>query len=278
MSTYVIGDIQGCYDELLKLLKLIDFDSARDKLLFAGDLVNRGPKSLEVLRYVKSLGPAADSVLGNHDLHLLALSQNNRSHASGHSLDAILDAPDRDELLDWLRHRPLLIHDKKLKATVIHAGLPPQWTLKDARRHARELEAILQGKQFHDFFEQMYGNKPKKWKKKHAGMKRLRFITNCFTRLRYCTAKGKLGLRQKGAPGSQNAKYFPWFDISGRKTRHDRIFFGHWSTLGLMMRNNAWSLDTGCLWGGQLTAIRLNDLHTFQVPCQAAQNPHKSTK
>lgn len=276
MSTYAIGDIQGCYDELRRLLDHLNFDPASDTLLFAGDLVNRGPKSLEVLRFVKSLGNAANSVLGNHDLHLLAVSQNNHSHASGKSLDAIFEAQDKTELLDWLRHRPLLIHDEQLECTVIHAGLPPQWTLNDARLHAKELEATLQGESFSNFCAQMYGNKPKKWNQELEGIDRLRFITNCFTRLRYCTKKGKLGLKDKGPPGTQKAKFHPWFDIENRKTRHDKIFFGHWSTLGLLNRNNAWALDTGCLWGGQLTAIRLEDLHIFQVTCEAAQTPRRS--
>ena len=274
MSTYAIGDIQGCYDELRRLLEHIDFDPGKDKLLFAGDLVNRGPKSLEVLRFVKSLGDAADSVLGNHDLHLLAVSQDNNSHISGNSLDAVFAAPDKDELLDWLRHRPLLIHDEQLECTVIHAGLPPQWSLNDARQHAHELETTLQGDQFHGFCQQMYGNQPKKWKDQLEGIERLRFITNCFTRLRFCTKKGKLGLSQKGPPGTQKTKYQPWFDVKKRKTRQDKIFFGHWSTLGFIHRHNAWSLDTGCLWGGQLTALRLDDLKAFQVPCKAAKKPH----
>ena len=275
MSTYAIGDIQGCHDELQRLLDQLKFDPASDKLLFAGDLVNRGPKSLEVLRFVKSLGKAADSVLGNHDLHLLAVSQDNHSHASGNSLDPIFEADDQDELLEWLRHRPLLIHDRQLECTVIHAGLPPQWTLNDAMTHARELEAVLQSDDFTAYFTRMYGNKPKKWKDNLKGIERLRFITNCFTRLRYCTKKGKLGLKEKGPPGTQKENLYPWFDIEGRKTRRDRIFFGHWSTLGLLNRNNAWALDTGCLWGGHLTAIRLDDLQVFQVPCEAAQDPYR---
>lgn len=275
MSTYAIGDIQGCYDELRRLLDKIDFNPGDDRLLFAGDLVNRGPLSLETLRFVMSLGESADSVLGNHDMHLLALWQGNDSHASGNSLDAILKAPDREELLQWLRHRPFLIHDEALESTVIHAGLPPQWTLADARHYAHELEAAIQGEQFNTYCQDMYGNKPKKWKDRLEGMDRLRFITNCFTRLRYCTVKGKLGLKEKGPPGTQKAKYFPWFDVPGRKTSSEKLFFGHWSTLGLINRHNAWALDTGCLWGGHLTAIRLDDLQALQIPCEAAQDPRK---
>lgn len=273
MSTYAIGDIQGCYDELRQLFELIEFNPKKDKALFAGDLVNRGPKSLEVLRFVKSLGDAAESVLGNHDLHLLALSQNNLSHAKGNTLDALLAAPDRDELLTWLRQRPLLVHDKKLNLTLIHAGLPPQWTLSQAIKHAKELEKALRGNQFSAYFEEMYGNEPKIWNKKLEGMDRLRFITNCFTRLRYCTKKGDLALKEKGSPEKQNKKFIPWFEMPDRKTQNDTILFGHWSTLGLSNRNNTWSLDTGCLWGGQLTALRLEDFKAFQINCKASQDP-----
>lgn len=273
MSTYAIGDIQGCYDALSRLLDLLKFDPASDRLWFAGDLVNRGPQSLEVLRLVKSLGTSANSVLGNHDLHLLAIWQGNQSHASGNSLDPVMAAADREELMQWLRHRPLLMHDSELDCTVIHAGLPPQWSLEDAREHARELETLLQGDGFHDYCQVMYGNEPKRWSDSLQGIERQRFITNCFTRLRFCKTNGKLGLKQKGPPGTQKAKYLPWFDVPGRNSADARIFFGHWSTLGLLHRNNAWSLDTGCLWGGQLTAIRLEDLQLFQLPCEAYVKP-----
>lgn len=273
MSTYAIGDIQGCFTELQQLIELIQFDSASDKLVFAGDLVNRGPHSLETLRFVKQLGNAADTVLGNHDLHLLALSQGNASHASGGYLEPIMKADDSDELLEWLRHRPMLIHIPELSSTVIHAGLPPQWTLDEAQIHARELESVLQGPGFHEFCQQMYGNEPNKWSEDLTGMDRLRFITNCFTRMRYCSKSGKLNFKEKGPPGSQKDTLLPWFDIKERQTGSDKIFFGHWSTLGLVNRNNAWSLDTGCLWGSQLTAIRLDDLEVFQVECQQNQKP-----
>ncbi len=277
MSTFVIGDIQGCFSELELLLESMNFDRATDKLIFAGDLVNRGPDSLATLRFVKNLGDTADAVLGNHDLHLLAIWQGNNSHASGNDLDPILQAPDRDELLDWLRYRPLLIHLPQFESTIIHAGLPPQWTLEDAMTHANEVENILRGDRFADFFLNMYGNKPKKWKARLEGFDRLRFITNCFTRMRYCTAEGKLNLKDKWAPGTQKSGSLPWFDVPGRKTRENKIFFGHWSTLGLLNSNNAWSLDTGCLWGGQLTAIRLEDLKFYQVECEASQNPKRFT-
>jgi len=275
MSTYVIGDIQGCYDELWQLLDQLDFNSDNDRVIFAGDLVNRGPKSLEVLRFVKNLGKAADAVLGNHDLHLLAIKHGNLSHAKGTSLDAILSAPDRIDLLDWLQHRPMMIYLEDLQTSVIHAGLPPQWTLKEALTHAAELEQTIQSDKADRFFKKMYGNEPLKWDDELQGIKRLRFITNCFSRLRYCTAKGKLGLEEKGTPGSQNKSLMPWFDVPGRKTADDRILFGHWSTLGLVDRHTACCLDTGCLWGGFLTAMRVEDSKVFQLDCKGELKPGK---
>ena len=257
MAIYAIGDVQGCYDELMSLLKKIDFNADSDRLWFAGDLVNRGPNSLEVLRFVKSLGDRAVTVLGNHDLHLLALSQGNSSHYKHGTLDAVLEAPDRHELLDWLRHRPVMYHHEKRGYSLIHAGLPPQWDLATARACAHELEETLRGPDFHRFCQAMYGNQPDLWHEELAGMDRLRFITNAFTRLRYCTPDGRLSMRDKGAPGSQSKGALPWYEIPGRATRNDRILFGHWSTLGYRQTGNVWCLDSGCLWGGALTALRL---------------------
>lgn len=273
MATYVLGDIQGCFDELLRLLDEINFDSGSDRLLFAGDLVNRGPKSLETLRFVRGLGDAADSVLGNHDLHLLALYHGNDSHASGNSLDSILQAEDRDELLAWLQQRPLLMEHAETGSWVLHAGLPPQWTPDQAKSLAREAEAMLRSDKAGEFFQQMYGNKPKRWKDDLQGMDRLRFIINCFTRLRYCSMDGRLSLKDKGAPGTQRDNTYPWFEIQTRQTRGQRICIGHWSTLGLLHREQVWALDTGCLWGGKLTALRLEDEKVFQVPCKAVLKP-----
>lgn len=257
MAIYAIGDIQGCYDELRRLLDLIAFDPAKDKLWLAGDIVNRGPKSLQVVRFVKSLGSRAVTVLGNHDLHLLALSQGNRSHYKHGTLDAILKAPDHVELIDWMRHRPVMYHHQKRGYSMIHAGLPPQWDLPTALKCARELEETLQGSGFHQFCQVMYGNQPDFWSENLDGMDRLRFITNCFTRLRFCTPRGKLAMREKGAPGSQNPTVVPWFKAQSRASQNDRIIFGHWSTLGYYAEDNVWSLDTGCLWGGRLTALKL---------------------
>ncbi len=275
MAVYAIGDIQGCYDELQALLGQLQFDPANDRLWFVGDLVNRGPQSLNTLRFVASLGDRAITVLGNHDLHLLALAAGNERFRDSDDLNQVLDAPDRDELIHWLRHRPLMHHDKQLNFTMIHAGLPPQWDLKTAQACAREVEAVLREPDCQDFFDRMYGNKPNRWDPELTGMGRLRFITNCFTRLRFVTKKGKLKLKLKGSPLGQKKKYIPWFAHPQRLTRNDRILFGHWSTLGYQHVQNTWALDTGCLWGGALTALRIDqDLPSpIQHQCQRRQDP-----
>ncbi len=257
MAVYAIGDIQGCYEELRRLLDLIDFDPTQDKLWFAGDLINRGPHSLQVLRFVKSLGDRAVSVLGNHDLHLLALSEGNLSHSQAGELHEILEAPDRDELIDWLRHCPVMHHSHKRGFSLIHAGLPPQWDLTQAKACARELESTLRGPGFHDFCQDMYGNQPDQWDESLQGMDRLRYITNCFTRLRYCMPDGRLHMQDKGPPEQHLQGALPWYLAPHRKTRHERILFGHWSTLGYRNIDRVWSLDSGCLWGGRLTALRI---------------------
>jgi bis(5'-nucleosyl)-tetraphosphatase (symmetrical) len=278
MAIYAIGDVQGCYDELMALLKMIDFNADNDRLWFAGDLINRGPNSLEVLRFVKSLGDRAVTVLGNHDLHLLALSQGNRSHYKHGTLDEVMNAPDRNELIEWLRHRPVMYHHEKRGYSLIHAGLPPQWDLAAARTCAQELEASLRGPGFHDFCQQMYGNQPDLWRDDLSGIDRLRFITNAFTRLRYCTPDGRLSMHDKGAPGSQPDGALPWYRMPGRATRNDRILFGHWSTLGYCQAGNVWCLDSGCLWGGKLTALRLRKTRkpiALQFDCPGALKPGK---
>jgi len=273
VACYAIGDIQGCYDELRALLERIGFDRQRDRLWFTGDLVNRGPKSLETLRFVKGLGDAALTVLGNHDLHLLAAAWYPRNVRRKDTLHTILEAADRDELIDWLRCRPLLHHDEVLGFTLIHAGLPPQWDLADARARAREVEAVLCSDRIGDFLARMYGNEPDLWSDDLEGQDRLRFITNCFTRLRYCTPEGKLVLGPKGAPGSQPAGALPWFEIEHRRSRDLNIAFGHWSTLGPRNDPGIFPLDTGCLWGGQLTALRLDDRQWFCIDCPGAMHP-----
>jgi bis(5'-nucleosyl)-tetraphosphatase (symmetrical) len=275
MAVYALGDIQGCYDELRSLLELLHFDPAQDRLWFVGDLVNRGPKSLETLRFVKGLGEAAVSVLGNHDLHLLALAAGNHKHRDASSLDPVLDAPDRDELLHWLRHRPLLHRDPQLGYTMLHAGLPPEWDLDTATTCARELEQALQGDDHLAYFLDMYGNQPSRWGPSLAGQDRLRFITNCFTRLRYLTADGSLALKEKGPPGSQQQGHLPWFEHPARRSRGERILCGHWSTLGYLAQDDVWALDTGCLWGGSLTALRIDREEPVPVhmPCRGQQDP-----
>lgn len=257
MATYAIGDIQGCYESLLRLLDRIGFDPIRDRLWFVGDLVNRGPDSLATLRFVKGLGESALTVLGNHDLHLLALAVGNSKQKEKSNLDPVLQAPDRDELLDWLRHRPLMHLDQHKDFALIHAGLPPQWDLDTALSCAREVAAVLQGPDYADYLQAMYGDAPARWSAALSGMERLRFITNCFTRLRYCDAAGTLVLKDKAAPGSQAAGGLPWFAVPGRATQDVRIIFGHWSTLGYSVAFNTWALDTGCVWQGRLTAVRV---------------------
>ncbi|HKK06005.1 MAG TPA: symmetrical bis(5'-nucleosyl)-tetraphosphatase [Gammaproteobacteria bacterium] len=277
MSTYVIGDVQGCFDELQRLLDSLHFDPSRDRIWFTGDLVNRGPKSLQALRLARELD--AVSVLGNHDLHLLAVSEGIDDHqGDSDTLGPILAAHDRDELLTWLRRRPLLHHDAELGFVMIHAGLPPQWDLASAKTCAAEVEAVLRGPDYREFFANMYGNEPDRWpgpgEPPLTGMDRLRFIVNCFTRLRYCSPDGHLALKAKGAPGTQPEGTIPWFEIPERASRDTNIVFGHWSTLGYYAANGIWALDTGCLWGGQLTALRLGpDPVALSVDCPEARRP-----
>ncbi len=257
MATYAIGDIQGCYDELRRLLERIRFDPARDRLWLVGDLVNRGPRSVDVLRFVKGLGERAISVLGNHDLHLLAVASGLTPNTPEESLEDVLAARDRDEILHWLRHRPLMHRDRHLGYSLLHAGLPPQWDIPSALERAAEVEAVLRGPDYPSFLAAMYGNRPRRWSDDLVGLDRLRFITNCFTRLRYCDRLGNLSLKDKGAPGSQQPPFMPWFEVPGRASAAERIIFGHWSTLGYLHVGNVWALDSGCLWGGSLTALRL---------------------
>lgn len=275
MATYAIGDIQGCFDELQKLLAQLNFDQANDQLWFCGDLVNRGPKSLETLRFVKGLGDAAVTVLGNHELHMLAKAEGVGKQLKQDTLGEILKAPDCEELMFWLRHRPLLHHDSELGYTMVHAGLPPQWDLLTAQACARELEAKLRAVDFHEFIRVMYGNQPNQWSDELAGVDRWRFITNVFTRLRFCYPDGRLDLKAKGEPGTQKAGALPWFNVPGRKTENERIVFGHWSTLGVGETNNTLSLDGGCLWGGQLVAVRLDqDVPAWStIDCEGACRP-----
>lgn len=274
MACYAIGDLQGCYRELKALLLELDYQPSRDLLWFTGDLVNRGPESLETLRFVAGLGDRAITVLGNHDLHLLAAAHDPRNIRRKDTLHAILDAPDRDELLDWLRHRPLLHHDSDYGYTMVHAGLAPQWDLATATECAREVETVLSGPDTGTYFDHMYGDQPDVWHADLTGWDRLRFITNCFTRLRYCDANGRLALQYKGSPGSQPEGFYPWFEVDGRRSRDDNIVFGHWSTLGERTGRGIFPLDTGCLWGGKLTALRLDGTpRWYRLPCPGARKP-----
>lgn len=275
MAVYAIGDIQGCYDELQALLASIDFNPDRDRLWFAGDLVNRGPKSLETLRFIRGLGDGAVSVLGNHDLHLLAAAHGYPLNHDDHTLDAILTAPDRDALIDWLLHQPLLHHDAQLGFTMVHAGLPPQWDLALASACAREVETVLQGDRLKVFIEHMYGNKPKCWSESLDGWGRLRFIVNCLTRMRFCDADGKLEFKCKGAPGKQRQGYYPWFEIPWRSSKDMHIIFGHWSTLGARDDPGIYPIDSACLWGGQLTALRIDTERPQRInfDCTGQQTP-----
>lgn len=279
MAVYAIGDIQGCYDELRRLLDQIDFEPLEDRLWFVGDLVNRGPDSLAVLRFVRGLGDRAVCVLGNHDLHLLALAAGNPKHAGTHTLSNVLSAPDRDELLDWLRHRPLLHHDAALDFTMVHAGLPPQWDIATARDCAAEVEQVLRSSDHGGYFLQMYGNKPARWDPTLHGMDRWRFTTNCLTRLRYCDQDGRLCLKEKGPPGSQARGRVPWFQHPARRSAGHRIVFGHWSTLSYSACDNTWGIDTGCLWGGGLTLLRLDGPapSRLTLPCRQWQSPSRAT-
>lgn len=276
MAVFAIGDIQGCYDELQKLLARIKFNTAEDMLWFTGDLVNRGPKSLDTLRFVKSLGAHAICVLGNHDLHLLALAAGVDKHRSTDTLDGVLSAPDRDDLLHWLRHRPLLHHDAVLGFTLVHAGLPPQWNLATATDCAHELETALRAADYAEFFRHMYGNQPARWSSELKGSERLRFIVNCLTRLRYVSPDGDLDLSSKGAPGTQAQGFEPWFSVPERKSSELHIIFGHWSTVGEVKGHNVYPLDTGCVWGGRLSALRLDGDGSggwYCVDCTGAQQP-----
>lgn len=274
MATYAIGDVQGCYDSLQRLLEKLNFDSTNDTLWFAGDLVNRGPDSLSTLRFVKSLGNSAITVLGNHDLHLLAIAAKHKnSNDSG--LSAILHAHDSTELLNWLRSQPLLHHDPELNFTMVHAGIYPLWDLATAQQHAHELENVLRSDTYIDFILHMYGNLPDKWDESLQSWDRLRFICNSFTRMRYCEKDGVLNFKSHGAPGTHPENTVAWFELPTRKIIKERILFGHWSTLGSINKENIYALDTGCVWGGKLTALRLDKTSPeyISIDCPGDANP-----
>jgi bis(5'-nucleosyl)-tetraphosphatase (symmetrical) len=265
MAIFAIGDIQGCYHELEHMLELIEFDKKKDKLWLVGDLVNRGADSLSVLRLIKSMGDAAITVLGNHDLHLLAVAAGVAELHHSDTLDEMLAAPDRDELLTWLRQQRMLhVQDNFV---LLHAGLLPEWSVLQAQQLALEVEQALRGTDYVTFLEKMYGNVPHQWDEALTGYKRLRVITNALTRMRICTLQGEMQFKFKGEVGDVPSGYLPWFEVPQRASADATVIFGHWSALGLIVRPNVIALDTGCLWGGNLTAIRLEDRKLFQVKC-----------
>jgi bis(5'-nucleosyl)-tetraphosphatase (symmetrical) len=273
MAVYAIGDVQGCYSALRALLEKIRFDYARDRLWFTGDLVNRGPQSAAVLRFVMGLDRAI-CVLGNHDLHLLAVAAGRARARPEDRLEDVLSAPDREAMLQWLRARPLLHHDAALGYTLVHAGLLPTWDLATAQALAVEAETVLRGPDASELYSQMYGDEPDVWQPALAGWARLRMIVNVFTRLRFCHPDGRMDLRQKGPPGSQPQGLLPWFQVPQRKSLGLRVVFGHWSTLGLWNRDGVIGLDSGCLWGGSLSAVRLDETQELiSVSCVQQQIP-----
>ena len=265
MSTYAIGDVQGCYEELMRLLDVVGFDERRDTLWFVGDLVNRGPDSLATLRFVRGLGKRAVVVLGNHDLHLLAVCYADQPLKSRDTLDKVLSASDCQELLDWLRTCSLCHHDEDLGFVMTHAGLPHIWKVKDALKFAREVEAVLQGPDYRDYFVKMYGNEPAVWRNDLRGMARLRSITNYLTRMRLVSESGALELASKDKPQDAPEGYSPWFELFDAPPKL-KVVFGHWAALeGVVSVPWAYGLDTGCVWGGGLTAMRLEDEERFSV-------------
>jgi len=265
MATYAIGDVQGCHDELSRLLDKIRFDPAADRLWFTGDLVNRGPRSRKVLRLVRGLGDRAVTVLGNHDLHLVAAHVRGEARANDTFQD-VLEADDGEELTDWLRRRPLLHVEGRW--AMVHAGLPPQWSLAKARSVCAAASRLIASRRSNEFFRShMYGNSPDTWNEALRGWDRLRFVINCCTRLRVCTPAGRLHLDYTGPPRSAPAPARPWFALPARRSRSATIVFGHWSTLGPVHwpRHRVYGLDTGCVWGRKLSALRLDDRRVIAV-------------
>jgi bis(5'-nucleosyl)-tetraphosphatase (symmetrical) len=271
MTTYAIGDLQGCHAELCDLLALVGFSRETDRLWLVGDLVNRGPASLAVLREVRALGDAVVAVLGNHDLHLMTVAAGHRRPHRGDTIDDILAAPDRDELIAWLARQPLVhVEDEWL---MVHAGLLPSWTPATALMLSREVSSVLQGAGAREFLRDLYGDEPRTWSDALTGIARLRAIVNVCTRLRFCTADDTMQFREKRGAQHAPAGFLPWFAQPGRRTAHVAVVCGHWSTLELMLRPNVVMLDSGCVWGGALTAMRLSDRRIYQVGSRAPISP-----
>lgn len=269
MAEYAIGDLQGCYDPFRRLLDKIDFDPDKDRLWITGDLVNRGPKSRKTLRFVRKLADAAITVLGNHDLHLLALANGIRKAKSYYqSLQKILSKDDCGELIDWLRFRPLAHFSADLNTLMVHAGVPPQWSVDATLGYAAEVEKVLRSDSYVEFLQNMYGNKPRKWSDDLEGHKRLRFIVNSLTRMRMVDKNGGINLTYTGQPENAPKRLKPWFDVTDAQWRGTRIVCGHWSALGLIINDDLVAVDTGCVWGRQLTAVRLDSgPNVVQVRC-----------
>ena len=275
MAIYLIGDVQGCDEPLGRLLDLVDFSPSRDRLVVLGDLINRGPASLAALRRLVALGASGQCLLGNQDLHLLAVSQGVRRPHRVDTIGDILAAPEREALLDWLRQRPLALMERGW--LLVHAGVLPQWDAAEALQLAHEVETVLQSPDWGGFLHQMYGNQPARWHEALQGSDRLRVIVNAFTRLRFCTPEGEMEFETKDGAGAAPEGHLPWFEVPGRRTVDTPVAFGHWSTLRGVHRPRLLALDTGCVWGGCLTAARLgaspDDLERFEVNCPQAQRP-----
>jgi bis(5'-nucleosyl)-tetraphosphatase (symmetrical) len=266
MSTYLIGDIQGCFDPLQHLLDKIRFDPACDRLWSCGDLVNRGGQSLEVLRLFYQLGPACSVTLGNHDLHLLATDQRHPDgNCKNQEFAEVLQADDRQQLIQWLSAQPLAVYSRQFQVLRVHAGVVPQWTCAQTIELASEVSAILNSGLRKEFLKRMYGNRPGRWRDKRQGWARLRLIANILTRIRFCKSNGKALFKLTGPPGSQPQGYRPWYRHRNRQTRDVTMVFGHWAALGLRTKKRYLALDSGCVWGGKLTALRLEDRRVFQV-------------
>ncbi len=258
MATYAIGDIQGCYRQFRKLLRKLAFNPDHDRLILVGDLVNRGPQSLEVVRFAMEHERSVDMVLGNHELHLLAVLEWTKTPRLFDTFHDVINAPDREAVKEWLCSRPLAIHDPALNIVVTHAGIHPDWTLDDCLARAREVEQVIRSPRRAELFDNMFGNRPRRWSDSHTGWKRTRFIINALTRMRYITASGRLDLEEVGPPGDSRPGRIPWFDFPDRKPIDATIVFGHWSALGIHQQPGILALDTGCCWGRRLSAARLD--------------------
>jgi bis(5'-nucleosyl)-tetraphosphatase (symmetrical) len=274
MATYAVGDIQGCYRQLRLLLEAIGYSPSRDRLWFVGDLVNRGPQSLETLRFVRGLGESAITVLGNHDLHLVMRAEGHGKASREDTLDAVLTAEDRDDLMAWLRSLPLFHVEDEY--AMVHAGLLPQWDVAQAMELSDEVSRALMAPSYRDFLANMWGSEPVAWQDDLAGWDRLRVVVNAMTRMRFCTHKAVMEFRapgSKGPPERGPAGCLPWYAMPGRRSGDHTLICGHWSALGLRQEKNLLALDSGCLWGGALTAVRLEDRRIFQLPCECQVEP-----